>query len=59
MGKKIISMKNRTKISDLGPTNGGISAIDFVNARIRLGVASYEADILDGTGLLSNEACYI
>ena len=52
-------MKNRTKISDLGPTNGGISAIDFVNARIRLGVASYEADILDGTGLLSNEACYI
>ena len=59
MGEKIIRMKDRTKISDLGSTNGGIFAIDSADARIRLGVASYEADILGGSGLLSNEACYI
>lgn len=59
VGRKIIRMKNRTAISDLGPTNNGFSAIDSVDAWIRPGVASsYEADILDGTGLLSNEACY-
>ena len=59
VGRKIIHMKNRTKISDLGPTNGGISALDSVYARIRLGVVSYEADILDGTGLPFNEDCYM
>ena len=59
IGRKIISLKNRTRISDLGPTYGGISAIDSVNGRIRLGVVTYEADILDGTGLLSGRDCYI
>ena len=59
IGRKIISLKNRTRISDLGPTNGGISAMDSVNGRIRLGVVTYEADILDGTGLPSGGDCYI
>ena len=59
IGRRIISMKNRTKISDLGPTNGGISALDSVDGRIHLGVVSYEADILDGTGLPSGGDCYI
>ena len=59
IGRKIISMKNRTRISDLGPTHGGISALDSVNGRIRLGVVTYEADILDGTGLPSGGDCYI
>ena len=59
IGRRIISMKNRTRISDLGPTNGGISAMDSVDGRIRLGVVTYEADILNGTGLPSGEDCYI
>lgn len=59
IGREIIRMKNRTKVSDLGPTNGGISALDSVNDRIQLGVASYEANILDGTDIPSSEDCHI
>ncbi|MCL5438351.1 MAG: hypothetical protein M1148_04045 [Candidatus Thermoplasmatota archaeon] len=48
---RIIGMGNRIRVSDLGPSPGGIAAIDSVDSRIHLGVVSYEADILEETGL--------
>ena len=57
--RRIIGMGNRIRVSDLGPSPGGITAIDSVDSRIHLGVVSYEADILDETGLLRDTDCYI
>lgn len=59
IGKRIIGMNNRTRISDLGPTDGGISILDSVNSRIHLGVVSYEADVLGEIGLPKEGEYYI
>ena len=56
---RIIGMGNRIRVSDLGPSLGGIAAIDSVDSRIHLGVVSYEADILDETGLPGDRDFYI
>lgn len=57
--KRITDMKNRTRISELAPSAGGISLIDSVDSRIHLGVVSYEASIAEDLGLGSSEECYI
>ena len=59
IGRSITGMKNRTRISDLGPANGGISMLDSIDSRIHLGVVSYEADILEETGLPQDRDSYV
>lgn len=57
--RRIIGMGNRIRVSDLGPSSGGIAAMDSVDSRIHLGVVSYEADILSETGLTRGSDYYI
>ena len=58
-GKRIAEMNNGIMISDLGPSYGGASNMDFIDERIHLGVVSFEADILGEIGLPPDKELYM
>lgn len=55
VGKSILNQRNSIRISDMGPSSGGISTLDRTDSRIPLGVVSYEVDLLKEMSLLGGE----
>ncbi len=54
----VMEMRNRIRITELGPGGSGIAGIEAVNSRIPLSVVAYEADILQDLHIGDGE-CYI
>jgi len=57
--RRILELKNRIRIADLGPGMGGINMIDEVDSRIHLGIVSYEADIMKDFSVPMQNDCLI
>ncbi len=54
LGREIMSSDSSVRLSDVGPSKGGISLLNSIDSRIHIGIVSFDCNILDEMKLSEN-----